>query len=88
MALTAASWRGVNTLLAIEAHGARNAAGALEAGGVLISRIGAVQAAQSVSARRSHNGVHHRVPAMPGIDLVVLVGFADIRRRACAWTRR
>ena len=41
--------------------------------GVTEARVGPVEAEQTVRACRCHDGVHHRVPAVPRIVRVVLV---------------
>src|SRR5581483_8461284 len=72
--------RGVDALLAVEPQGARDAAGALEAGGVLVAGVGTVHAAQAVGARGRDDRLHRRMPAVAGIDLVVRVELADAGR--------
>ena len=71
----------MNALLAVEAHRQRDLAGAIETGGVLVSGVRAIHAAQPVGARRRDDGLHHGVPAVTGIDRVMLVGLANRRRR-------
>src|SRR6187455_1036678 len=63
----------MNALFAVEAERLRDATGTLETRRVLEPRIGPVHAAKPVGARGSDDGVHHGVPAVPGIDLVVRV---------------
>ena len=63
--------RGVNALLAVEPHRQRDATRSRETGFIGVAGIGAIDATQVVDARGGHDGVHHRVPAVAGIDLVV-----------------
>ena len=71
----------MDTLLAVEADRPRDAAGALEAGGVLVGGEWTIQALQSVGPRRGDDRVHHRVVAMAWIGIVAGIQLADRRRR-------
>ena len=70
----------MDALLAIEAQGPGDPAGALEASGILESGIRSVHGAKSVSASRCNNAVHHGMPAMAGIQRIVIVEFASVAK--------
>src|SRR5262245_8798403 len=67
----------MNALLAVESHRSCDAAGAFETSRVLVTRVRAVHAAKSVHAGGGDDGVHHRVPAVAGIERIVLVEFTN-----------
>src|SRR5262245_11282648 len=72
---------GMDALLSVEAHCARDAARTLEAGDVRVIRVRSIYGAETVGTRRRDDRVHRRVPTMPWIQRIVLIKCADARRR-------
>ena len=72
--------RRVNALLAVEAQCPRDPTGALEANKIAEVGIRSIDATQSVRPRGANDRVHHRVPAMPRVERVILVERPNSRR--------
>src|SRR5687767_15959972 len=71
----------MDALLAVEAHRASDAAGALEPGGVAVRTVRTVHAAKSVRPCSRHDGVHDGMPPVPWIDFVVRIDGASASGR-------
>src|SRR5215468_5833437 len=72
---------GMNALLSVEPHRARDAARALEADNVGVVRVRPINGAQTVRARSRDDRVHRSVPSMAWIQGIVLIECADARGR-------
>src|SRR4051812_7232376 len=70
----------MDALLAVEAERARDLAGLFESSFVVERRIRSVETTQPIYARGSDYRLHDGMPAMAGIERVVLVHRADVGR--------
>jgi hypothetical protein len=71
--------RRVDALFAVEPERACDATRSLEADRILEGTVWAIHAAETMRSRSGDDRVHDRVPAVTGVEFIVLVVLADAR---------
>src|SRR5262247_2558660 len=70
---------GMDALLSVEAHRARDAARTLEAWNIRVIGIRSINGAEAIRTRRRDDCMHRRMPTMSRVDSVVLIKRSDAR---------